>query len=102
MGKAEIVNVHEIVKIHRCNIQLFDCSATQLQPFIIPFTKISVGPMGAGGIRQAKCFPGYSKIKCRSKPINEAISDLSSAPLFGVFSGVFLGKRYVRIGGDKD
>jgi len=44
----------------------------------------------------------YSKIKGRSKPVNEAISDLSSAPLFGVFSGIFLGKRYVRIGGNKD
>jgi len=45
---------------------------------------------------------GYSKIKGRSKSVNEAISDLSSAPLFGVFSGIFLGKRYVRIGGNKD
>jgi len=45
---------------------------------------------------------GYSKIKGRSKSVNEAISDLSSAPLFGMFSGVFLGKCYVRTSGDKD
>jgi hypothetical protein len=58
--------------------------------------------MGAGWIRQSKCFPGHSKIKCRSKPVHEAISDMFSALLFGALSGVFLGNYYVRRGGDKD
>jgi hypothetical protein len=36
------------------------------------------------------------------KPFNKAVGDLFGAALFGVLSGVFLGKRYVRIGGDND